>query len=244
MLPHRRFASFSVMSAPIPLKCPNCAAPLRSEDWNLGAGIIKCSHCGVLSTVPGAAPGFQPRAEIPLPPSITFNQTPLGVELRRRWFSAIVFFLIPFCIAWDGFIIFWYSMAFGDAHSPWIMKVFPLAHVAVGVGLTYFVLATLFNSTSIAATNGRLRVTHGPVPWLGNIEVGGSDISQLFCKELVRNNKNGQSYHYEIWAVLRDSTTRKVVGAGLTMEQALFIEQKMERALGIKDHPVPGELDR
>jgi hypothetical protein len=238
------------MSAPITLKCPNCAAPLRSEDWNFGAGIIKCGHCGVLSTVPGSAagqsstPGFQPRAEIPLPPSLTFDQTPLGVELRRRWFSAIVFFLIPFCIVWDSFIIFWYSMAFGDHHSPWIMKVFPLAHVAVGVGLTYFTLATLFNSTSIATINGRLRVAHGPVPWMGNVELDGSEISQLFCKELVRNNKNGRSYYYEVWAVLRDSITKKVVGAGLTMEQALFIEQKLEGSLGIKDHPVPGEVKR
>lgn len=238
------------MSSPITLKCANCAAPLRSEDWNVSAGIIKCSHCGVLSTVPGNASGqssssgFEPRAEVPLPPGITVDQTPMGIELRRRWLNAIVFFLIPFCIAWDAFLVFWYSKAFGDPNSPWLMKVFPIAHVAVGVGLTYYVIATLFNSTAITALGGRLRVAHGPVPWMGNTDLDGSEVSQLFCKEKARQNRNGQSFHYEVWAVLRDSTTKKVVGAGLTMEQALFIEQKLEHALGIQDRPVPGEVDR
>jgi hypothetical protein len=69
-------------------------------------------------------------------------------------------------------------------------------------------------------------------------------ITQLFCKEVAKNNKNGQSFHYEVWAVLHDSTTKKVAGAGLSLEQALFIEQRLERSLGIEDKSVPGEVPR
>lgn len=237
------------MSTPITLKCPNCAAPLRSDDLNLSTGIIKCGHCAVLSTIPGSAPGtpaqgFCPRAEVPQPPGITVEETAHGTELKRRWFSAVVFFLIPFCIAWDGFLVFWYSMAFGDHDAPWIMKVFPIGHVAVGIGLTYYVAATLVNFTSIRAWSGRLTVAHSPVPWPGSVDLDSALISQLFCKEVSRNNKNGQTFHYEVWAVLHDSTTKKVAGAGLTLEQALFIEQKLERSLGIEDKPVPGEVSR
>lgn len=237
------------MSAPITLKCPNCAAPLRSDDLNLSTGIIKCGHCGVLSTIPGSAPGtpvqgFRPRVEVPQPPDLDVEQSAQGLEIKRRWFSPAVLFLIPFCIAWDGFLVFWYSAAFGDAGAPWIAKVFPIAHVAIGVGLTYFTLAALVNSTVIRARGGLLSVSHRPMPWAGNVEFDTSGITQVFCKEQSWQNKNDGNHHYEVWAVLHDSTTKKVAGAGLTLEQALFIEQKLERSLGIEDKSVLGEVSR
>jgi hypothetical protein len=232
------------------LKCANCAAPLRSEDWNVAAGILKCSHCGVLSTIPARAAAeagvdaFRPRSEVPLPPSITCEETPLGLEIKRRWFSGVVFFLLPFCVVWNGFLVFWYSMALRGPKAPTAMLFFPLIHVAVGVGLGYVVLSLLLNKTTIAASSGRLSVKHGPVPWWGNVDLDSSDITQFFCKEKIHRSKNGPQYQYEIWAVQRDSTSKKVVGSGLDMDQALYIEQRLEKALGIQDRAVPGELGR
>jgi hypothetical protein len=40
-----------------------------------------------------------------------------------RWFTPSVIFLVFFCIAWDSFLIFWYSMAFNSKHVPWIAVV-------------------------------------------------------------------------------------------------------------------------
>jgi hypothetical protein len=166
-----------------------------------------------------------------------------GVSITRRWFNFAVLFLIPFCIAWNSFLIFWYSIAL-SGNTPWIMAVFPIVHVAVGVGLTYYTLATLFNTTSIIAGQGILRIRHAPLPWMGNTELSTRDFSQLYCKEKVNRGKNGPHYQYELWAAMLDGTTRKLLGTGLTMEQALYLEQKLERALTIKDRPVAGELVR
>ncbi|OAI55530.1 hypothetical protein AYO49_01240 [Verrucomicrobiaceae bacterium SCGC AG-212-N21] len=236
------------MSASVALKCVNCSAPLRSEDWNMEAGIIKCSHCGVLSLMPGRNGGgnanaFRPRPEVPLPPSMTFEETPFGIEIKHRWFSGVVFFLLPFCLVWNGFLVFWYYIAF-QKNAPLAMKFFPLIHVAVGLGLAYVVLSLLFNKTTIAASSGRLTVKHGPVPWWGNVELDSSEITQFFCKEKVHRSKNGPRYQYEIWSVHRDATTKKVVGASLDMDQALYVEQRLEKALGIQDRAVPGEVER
>ncbi|RBP35886.1 hypothetical protein DES53_11952 [Roseimicrobium gellanilyticum] len=240
------------MSAPVAFKCPNCASPLKAEDWDTATGIIKCSYCRALSTVPTAAasagaPGnaFVARPPVPLPPGLQIEEGALGLNIKRRWFSWIVLFLIPFCIAWDSFLVFWFTGVLSKGGDvPWIVVVFPIAHVAAGVGMTYFTLATLMNSTRISLESGLMRVRHGPLPWRGNQDIDASSLDQLFCKEKVNRVKNGVHYTYEVWAVLRDGTSRKILGVSLDRDQALYIEQKLEQALGIKDRPVPGEVMR
>lgn len=234
------------MPEPTSLKCPNCAAILRAEDWDMHTGMIKCGYCHSLSNIPVSASeqgGFRPRPEIPLPGGMQIQETMGGIMITRRWFSFVVLFLIPFCIVWDSFLVFWYSKALSE-NAPWIMAVFPLIHVAVGVGLTYFTLATLFNTTGIQAGQGKLSIAHGPLPWMGNLELPTRDIQQLFGKEKINRGKNGPNYQYELWASMQDGRTRKLLGTGLTMEQTLYLEQKLESALGLKDRSMAGELPR
>lgn len=238
----------SSMPEPVSLKCPNCGSVLRAEDYDLATGIIRCSYCKALATLPGARAAtvsaqIQPRPDVPMPPGITCQNDGTNMVITRRWRSAILFFLIPFCIAWDSFLIFLYSMAF-SGHTSWIMFVFPIAHVAVGVGLTYLVLATLFNRTVIIAGQGRLNISTGPIPWGRNIEMSSSEIDQLFCKSKANRGRNGTNMTYALWASLHDGTTCKLVGSVDDEDQVLFIEQKLEKALGIKDRPVPGEISR
>ncbi len=241
------------MAEPVIFKCPNCASPLRVEDWDTTTGIIKCSYCRALSTMPGQRvnppavpdPGaFRSRSSVPQPPGLNFEERASGVLLTRRWFTAAVIFMIPFCLVWDGFLVFWYTLAFRE-NGPLVMKLFPMLHVAVGVGLTYFTIASIFNTTRVSTENGRLRVHHGPLPWKGSLELEGSDVEQLYCQQNLQAGKNGARYRHEVWAVLRDGKSRKLLGGtDLTLEQALFIEQRLERALGIEDKPVPGEVMR
>ena len=164
-----------MMLAPVALKCPNCGSVLRTDDYDMATGIIKCSYCKALAMMPGVSSAqgagmVQPRLDVPMPPGITCQNDGTNTVITRRWRSVILFFLIPFCIAWDSFLIFWYSMAF-SGNAPWIMIIFPVAHVAVGVGLTYFVMATLFNRTVIMAGQGRLHISTEPIPWGRNIEM-------------------------------------------------------------------------
>ncbi|HSI65119.1 MAG TPA: hypothetical protein VLE43_18475 [Candidatus Saccharimonadia bacterium] len=238
------------MSAPVAFKCPNCASPLKADDWDTATGIIKCSYCRALSTVPVTASSEGTpessrfvRPPVPLPPGLKVEEGVLGLSIQRRWFSWVILFLIPFCIAWDSFLIFWYTKAF-ESGGPWIMKVFPIVHVAVGVGLTYFTLASLMNITRISVESGLIRIRHFPLPWLGNLDLDASNLEQLFCKEKTHRNKNGVNYTYEVWAVLRDGKSRKILSTSMEQDQALYIEQKLEQALGIKDRPVAGEVLR
>lgn len=190
-----------------------------------------------------ARSALKERGEAPLPPSIKVAKSSRGLEIRRRWFQPIHLFLAFFCIVWNAFLVSWYSMA-AEMDAPWMFKVFPILHVAVGVGLTYATLAGFLNTTTIAVERRELRVSHAPLPWRGAVKLESSSIDQLFCKLRLHRNKRGHSYTYEVWMSSRDSRSRKLVSGLPDPEQALFIEQQVERALGLADRVMPGELAR
>lgn len=131
-----------------------------------------------------------------------------------------------------------------SADVPWFVRLFPLGHVVAGIGITYYTLALLFNSTRVEATHGAITVSHGPLPWAGWRELVAGRVAQLYCKEVIHRGKNGVSTSYEVWALLDDGTHTRLAAAGMDPEQALYIEQQVEALLDLKDRPMPGEYRR
>ncbi|HYF35458.1 MAG TPA: hypothetical protein VD994_09230, partial [Prosthecobacter sp.] len=92
------------MSAPVALKCPSCASPLSADDLDLAQGIATCGYCRAALTFPAATGDsrvIRDRLPMPLPPRVTLQPTMHGLEIRRRWFTPVAFFLLLFCIVWD-----------------------------------------------------------------------------------------------------------------------------------------------
>jgi len=227
-------------------KCPSCGSHFRAEDFDPARGVLSCPHCRALLLVSGARDPASPprvRPEVPLPARFALEELASGIEIRRRWFQPSFLFLAFFCVAWDGFLVFWYSLVLREG-MPWILVVFPIAHLAVGVGLTYFTLAGFLNTTTIAVGSEELRIRHAPLPWPGVRRLAAQDVEQLYCKERVHRGKNSATTTYEVWAALRGRPARKLVAGLPEAEQALFLEQRIERALGLADMPVPSELPR
>ncbi len=181
-----------------------------------------------------------------MPPRYQILRDDDGLELRWRWFSPAVFILLPFCIAWNAFLAGWYSMAF-SSHGPdgafgWIMIVFPVAHVAVGVGLIYTVLTMLFNATVLRLDRGMLSITHGPIYFPGLSPVETDTITQIFCVETKGNNDG--AVVYEVRALIRDGRTQTLLKHITERSEALYLEQRLEAKLRLRDAPVAGELPR
>jgi len=234
------------------LACKACEAPLKSDDVDLRHGIATCSYCNAVMQfselsrrTDGAAAegGFVARGEVPLPAGIVVEDWGGALRIVRRWFSPVAFFLVFFCIAWNAFLVFWYSMAF-STNAPWIFKVFPIGHLAVGVGLTYFTIALFVNKTVLIVEAGQLRVYHGPLPWFGNKTVDAGNIDQLYCQKKVHHGEDSSHTSYNLHAVTQDGKKVKIASGMNERDQALYIEQQLERHLGIEDRAVPGELRR
>ena len=86
--------------------------------------------------------------EVPIPERFKVVRSANELIVSWRWWKAQFVFLLFFCIAWDAFLLFWYFGA--PSGGGLIFKIFPIAHVAVGVGLSYYVLTGFVNHTTIA----------------------------------------------------------------------------------------------
>lgn len=199
-----------------------------------------CNYCQCLLMMPAT------RAPNRCRRGINWSATMTAWRSAGGAFSA-VFFLIPFCLAWNAFLIGWYSIAL-SGHGPdgafgWLMIVFPVAHVAVGVGLIYTVLTMLFNATVLRLDRGMLSITHGPIYFPGLSPVEADAITQLFCVES-RNGDRESRVQYELRALLRDGRTQTLLDHLPDCNEALYLEQRLEAKLRLRDELVPGELPR
>lgn len=166
-----------------------------------------------------------------------------SVTLVRRWFNPVAdLALLFFAVVWNAFLVFWYSAVLLMPNVPWIMVVFPIGHVAVGIGIGYRALAGLINRTTIAVTSEALSVRHGPLPWAGNRTLDANQVTQLYCMDKVTNTKNGTRTTWEVHANLANGSSLALVSGLTALNQALYIEQEVERALAIEDVRIPGEV--
>lgn len=227
------------------LLCPSCGAAIRADDMNLDRLVAKCRECdSVFAFAPdGALRGGRRRPHVDLPARIRIENHGSGVVLTRRWLSAKYYLLLVFSIVWNTFLVGWYA-AVTAADAPLLFKLFPILHVAVGVGLTYSVVCGFVNRTRIAADGETLTVRHGPLPWPGAREIPARELAQLYTIEKVSQSRNGESRDYRVQARLRSGADVKLVSGLAGVEQALFIEQELEAFLGITDEVVPGEYPR
>lgn len=240
------------------LSCKVCGAPLKADAVDRRLAIVTCHHCGSIfdltkagaKAAPAGGAEVAPRSDarerspVPMPDRFQVERRGGVMKVKWRWFNPMHLFLLFFSIAWDTFLVVWYSLAMGDTPSPMniLFMVFPIAHVAVGIGMTYWAVAGLLNSTTVAIDESRdLKVSHFPLPWLPAPRIPAHDLEQLFVTKKIYEGKNGSSETFGLHAVRRDHSKVKLLGGLDQVEQALWLEQEIEGLLGIRDRAVAGE---
>ncbi len=237
--------------------CKACSAALQKNDIDFQTGIASCHHCQAVMSFAadlGIEPGPPPRPKAPpavrpwspQPKSIRMEQTPFGLRFTRRWFNPGFIFLAFFCLFWDGFLIVWYTIGLTVSTQSGpvggLMLLFPLIHVAVGVGLTYYTIAGFVNHTKVEIDDRTLSVEHGPLPWKGNQSVPASELSQLYCDRKISHSKNGTSVTYRLHALMKNGETRQILAGLQDQASAVYLEQQIEKRLGLRDHRVAGDV--
>jgi hypothetical protein len=234
------------------LQCPDCQKPVPAQDVNIKLGVGKCLACdAVFSLVDQiGTPMFAKRKDLPLAPPKNYRIDDFGPEITVQWswYSHAVWFMLLFALFWDGFLLVWYGAAVGSLTSGknlgnlWFMLLFPILHVAVGVGFTYAVLSMFVNRTVIKIASGELSVWHGPLPTWGKCRVSTADITQLFSTEHCHRRKRGHSYSYSVTALLTNGERMGLITNLQDSFEALFLERFLEEKLKIANQRVPGEF--
>lgn len=175
------------------------------------------------------------RMAIGMPRQISLRHTGIDLEITRRWFGLNIVFATVFVIVWNGILYSQYQEAV--ASRDW--GALPKLHVLAGLALTCYVIAGYVNKTVIWVSHQRIRIRHRPLPWWGQKTISASNLKQLYSKD---SGWSDSQKKYSVHAVTRDGRNTKVVGGLATSEQAVFIEQEIEKYLGIKDRPIRDEI--
>lgn len=227
------------------LTCPKCGSAITADNINVQTGVAKCLQCNEVfnfaNMVGGDASAAYAKPQVEMPKGFSLTHQLSDLVITRTWFSYKTIFLLFFCLFWDGFLVVWYTLAF-RFNGPLMMKVFPILHVAVGVFITYTMLAGFFNRTDITIGNSRVAVRHYPLPWPGNRIIAVGNLDQVFCEEKVSHSRNGTSVTYNVSIVLKGSERLTMISGLDQPNHALFIEEQIEGRLGIADRPVAGEM--
>jgi hypothetical protein len=230
---------------------------MSASDLDRRLGIVSCRHCGAIYDLtrvgrpPTDAADSPPverkesldRAPAAMPHGFTVEKGGSDLlRIRWRWFKPMALFLVFFCVVWNGILIGVYSLGTStDAGLPFIVYLFPLGHVAVGLGLTYYTVALFLNRTTVTVKPHELRVRHAPLPWSPSHTIPVRDLEQLYVERKVTHTKNGTDVTFQLMAVTRAHTGRELIGGLSELDQALYLEQEIESVLGLRDRPVAGE---
>ncbi len=232
------------------IKCKQCGAWIPAADMNLKNLVARCRACdsvfsfaNVVGSTLGTGPDreVRPQGDVALPKGITVDDLGGSLSITRRWFSAAAIALVVFCAFWDGFLFVWYFTAFKEG-APLAMTLFPIIHLGVGALLTYLMLASLVNRTTIEIDGPEMSIRHAPIPWPGNRNILCADIEQLYTKERVHRGKHGVRHTYELWLREKTGGHMKLLSGIQSSEQVLFLEQAIEKHLKIADRVVAGGI--
>jgi len=226
------------------LKCKNCGAQLSLMDYSAQLMAARCPQCHTLFAIAGMNHPSQMilRPEVAMPKNFRVEQALHTLKITRRWFGYHAYLILFFAICWNSFVIVWQIIAISSGH--WSMSLFGMLHTGVGLFLIYFVVALFINSTVFKTSQHEIVVKSGPLPWKGNLTIASGEIVQLYCVEKISHRKNSSSAHYRVEAVLQGNSRRTIVSGLTDADQALFIEQQIEKYLNLRDVPVVGEYGR
>lgn len=221
----------------IELQCPNCDRPLAGEDVNLTTGLARCRACDLAFSIQE----HRDVVRAGRPKYVIETDLGRGVELRWRWIGWMVVPLAGFCIFWNGFLVFWYfgvANILSRSHSPaaWIMAIFPILHVGVGVMVAYQTLTMLFNRTVVRIADGMLTIRHGPIRARGNVSIPMDSIVSL--RSVMERHNRGMTTQ-ALHATLRDGTTLPVLRRQTDETLIDYVGQLLAERTGTSYHEQP-----
>ena len=219
---------------------------IPASDVDMSGRVAKCAVCNnvfsYIDQVSGPSERLHVRPPAGKPNNFKIERSAEGLVIIRRWFAPAIVALTFFCLFWDAFMVMWFYTAIRQ--KAYIMALFGSLHGTVGLVMSYFVIAGYFNRTYIRISYDSIIVSHKPMPWFGQKSISRQGLRQLYSKEKINYGRGGDTRLYSVQAIAKDGKIIELVSGLASSEEALFIEQEVERYLRLNDEPVRGEIPR
>lgn len=227
------------------LSCPNCRTEIQAADINVANTLAKCVSCNtIFDFSPILKTPSHKKEEVLLPPGIEAYSTnyELDIELNWRKTSKALGFFLFFTLFWNGIVSIFVVTALLTGSFGMLAAI--SIHLLIGIGLLYYVLSVLFNTTYIIVNQREVSIEHRPLrsPFYPNRYLRAREVEQIFVEKYVAGKTNGNpNYAYAVQAILPGDKKVKLVRGLKNSDQALYIEQEIENFLRIQDEPVDEE---
>ncbi len=179
----------------------------------------RCQRCGA---VYDSEPRTRPPAQRPKPFEVLRKD---GLAVRWKWSQCYSFF--------DGFDLPDWLDVFPDQVAIFLLILF----------CGWWFPALSRNSTRITVRDGRLTVRHGPVPWPGKRDLDRRDIEQVYATAPGTEKAAGRGVRLKVRLAPKGKQVT-LIRRLPSLEAAWFLEQELERELGIRDTAEPGEASQ
>ena len=222
------------------LRC-ECGAQLEAKNVNVAAALATCTSCGSVFSIAQPTPAenvLRPTPRV-VPTSITPRES-LGAEARPgayreassgdgarwtfRWFRWPYALMLLFFLFWDA--VCGVFVVTGMAGGGFGLFTLLLPHVWIGVIGSYWVLAHLFNRSTLTLTSQSLVVRNGPIPWPSK-SIARETISTFEAQKSWGNNGQEQ---YQLRVIDREKRPARVLGA-ITEEEARYLADALNTEL-------------
>ena len=244
------------------LKCKVCGEVISAENINLATNVASCTNCDITFPLAKAASrkyswtasnwptrlfkrrrqerlittidpqGFTQRPIIACPNSVKQKETGEFLRLTVRWYSHFYLIVAVLALLVDGLFIG--GIVVNQAFDPFLLL--------VGLLLTYITLAGILNHTIIEVSKGRITVEHGPLSGVQPVNISVRSIKQIYVTEILGTSRKVNK-KYRLNALLHNEKRPIVLLHTLTSRnENLYVEQEIERFLGIRNRVVMNEI--
>jgi hypothetical protein len=132
--------------------------------------------------------------------------------------------------AWVLVGVVFLHVLFG-ADSNWQALPVCLILFTVMVMVSYPLVASIWNSTTVTVDAERLVACHGPISFVANREIARRDFAELYCKKTELSGNKSPSHSFALVARLRSGTEVEIMGHLGDPEPCLFAAQQISAYL-------------
>lgn len=246
---HKEKEVYKATLKKLDLTCNVCNNEVDPANVNINNTLAKCNHCDSLLFLDDEdffGRKARNRPEMMIPVGTEVLHLPSSLDIRTNWSRGKagggMWFMVLFTVMWNAML---WPVALSSVLSGALGALLPMSlHLAVGLGLIYYLLTVFFNKTDIYVTDNDITISSKPLknPFTKDTIIDTRDIKQLYVSRYVSSTTNGNPNHaYALYAIT-NTNKRVSLLRGMNKETQLYIEQEIEHFLEIDDETVRGEV--
>ncbi len=216
------------------VNCPSCSQPVGADHINLDKSLAKCGACHVIFSIEEEVADLKIKEKIkeeffrPEGVDLFFYKGDMEITVKQpvHWIDSSVGMLLPVIAGFSFFI------CYDKGYSFFV----PTILVAISLFFIYRLITYFKAKTFIDVNDQHLKIRHRPSNYKKDKTFAAEDIDQIYLKHssvnsgyfilnMIVNGPGGQT-HQELVSVS-------------TISKAKYLEQEIEKYLGIEDRKVP-----